>query len=227
MRQFPSLIYFRQIESALSSPRRRTNCPRERLMIHARSRVLHYGTSEIDLRVASFHSRFYPIASSPVSRKRVLTTTTTMTLASPRYRLCPVTCGLFALQDLWPTSVHRIAKVAVDDNRRYNRDNEMVGVRRHVRALTGKHPSNARSRRRDSMYILGKCQRDGLYAATSRLAYFCTVVYNPRSPVEAARQRWKQSERNVVSARDDGIRLLSRASYRARISCERYAGDLP
>lgn len=117
---------------------------------------------------------------------RVLTTTTTMTLAS-RYRLCPLTCGLFALQDLWSASVNRTAKVGVDGNQ--IQPGQRNSWSNAARARLDRQRSIKRGLADKTRCILGKFSTRWTPRATSRLAYFCTVVYNPRLPVEAACQR--------------------------------------
>lgn len=123
------------------------DCPGERFN-GTLGRVLHYGTSEIDLRVAVFHSNFYFFICFLF---RVLLHRESIALLRrplmSRYRLCPPARPFRVARFMVGAAVpckHRESRWTII---RYNRDNEIVRVTRHVRTLTDEYPSNAVSPR--------------------------------------------------------------------------------
>lgn len=106
---------------------------------------------------------------------------------------------------------------------RYNRDNEIV--LRHVRALTGKNPSNAARRRRDVRPSL--IQRVDLATLRSLILISARSFINPRSPpITGRRLRTKDSNeaKETSSVRRRRIRL---ARLLSRGISWVIAGDLP
>lgn len=153
-----------------------------------------------------YESRYFIRVSIPscprrIEKARLLTTTTTMTLAS-RYRLqsCSSVWPFRATRLTIGIAVHRESRWTII---RYSRDNEMVGA---TRGTCAPWPAKIhQTRLADSRpRILVKFQRG------EDSVYFCTAVYNPDC---RSRLRAKDRNKEISSARETGY--ASRASYLA------------
>lgn len=126
-----------------------------------------------------------------------------MTLAS-RYRSSVQSHAAFSRYKIYGRHRYTVPRKSPWTIIRYNRDNEIVGVTRHVRALTGKDPSNAISPTRLGASSVNFNEMDSTRDIAARL------IFAPSFIIPDCRSRLRAKDRNkakeTLSARD-GIRL--------------------